>query len=56
MDNSIPKIEQIKTKEYEVKQSKYDNVPKLPMRPMLLGPNGSGKTILLQNMTLNIYR
>ena len=56
MHNLIPKIEPIKTKEYEVKQSKYDNVPKLPLRSMLLGPSGSGKTILLQNRILNIYR
>ena len=56
MHNSIPKIEPIKTKEYAVKQSKYDNVPKLPMRSMLLGPSGSGKTMLLQNNKLNIYR
>ena len=56
MHNLIPKIEPIKTKEFEGKQSKYDHVPKLPMRSMLLGPSGSGKTILLQNMILNIYR
>ena len=50
------KIEPIRLKEYEVKQSKYDIAPKLPMRSVILGPSGSGKTVLLQNMILNIYR
>jgi len=50
------KIEPIKLKEYEVKQSKYDIAPKIPFRSVILGPSGSGKTILLQNMILNIYK
>ena len=51
-----PKIEPVKIKEYEVKQSKYNIVSKLPMRSVILGPSGSGKTVLLQNMILDIYR
>ena len=50
------KIEPIKLKEYETKQSKYDIAPKIPFRSVILGPSGSGKSILLQNMILNIYR
>jgi len=50
------KIEPIKLKEYETKQSKYDIAPKIPFRSIILGPSGSGKTILLQNMILNIYK
>ena len=46
----------IKLKEYEVKQSKYNVVSKLPMRSIILGPSGSGKSILLQNFILDIYR
>ena len=53
---NVPKIEPIKTKEYEVKQSKYEEIPKLPMRSMIVGPSGSGKTILLQNTILDIYK
>ena len=53
---AIPKIEPIKLKEYETKQSKYSIVPKIPFRSVVLGPSGSGKTILLQNLILNIYR
>ena len=50
------KIEPIRLKEYEVKQSKYDIAPKLPTRSVILGPSGSGKSVLLQNMILNIYK
>ena len=49
-------IKPIKTKEYSVKQSKYDVCGKLPIRSIVLGPSGSGKTILLQNMILNLYK
>ena len=54
---STPKITPIHLKEYDCKQSKYnDVVPKLPMRSMLCRPSSSGKTVLLSNMTLDIYR
>jgi ABC-type lipoprotein export system ATPase subunit len=56
MENNIPKIKPIQTKEYETKQSKYNVVSKLPLRSIVLGPSGSGKSILLQNMILDIYR
>ena len=56
-ENKIPKILPIKLKEYETKQSKYDIVPKIPFRSIVLGPSGSGKkTILLQTMILDIYK
>jgi hypothetical protein len=51
-----PKIKPIALKEYTAKQSKYKQVPQLPSRTILLGPSGSGKGILLQNMILDIYR
>ena len=54
---SAPKITPIQLKEYNCKQSKYnDVVPKLPMRSMLVGPSGGGKTVLLTSMVLDIYR
>ena len=54
---TAPEIKPINTKEYTVKQSKYgDVVPKLPMRSMIIAPSGAGKTVLLQNMILDIYR
>ena len=56
MDKLVPTIQPIKIKEYEVKQSKYHQCGKLPIRSILLGPSGAGKGILLQNMILDIYR
>ena len=53
---AAPDIKPIKLKEYETKQSKHEQVGKLPMRAMLCAPSGGGKTILLQNMILDIYR
>ena len=50
-----PKIEPIEVKEYTVKQSEYDVVGKLPIRSVILGTSGSGKTVLLQSMILDIY-
>ena len=55
MSDDIPNIKPIKLKEYEVKQSKYKVAAKLPMRSIILGPSGSGKSILLQNFILDIY-
>ena len=52
----IPKVQPILTKEFEVKQSKYDVAGKLPIRSVILGPSGSGKTVLLQSMILDIYK
>ena len=46
----------IKLQEYTCKQSKHDIVPKLPLRGILLAPSGSGKTVLLSNLILNVYR
>ena len=51
-----PKIEPIQVTEFTVKQSKYDVVGKLPIRSVILGPSGSGKSILLQNFILDVYK
>ena len=58
MDNNEDnlKIKPIRTKEYEVKQSKYHQCGHLPIRNVILGPSGNGKTVLLQNMILNLYK
>ena len=53
---SKPDIAPISIKQVETKQSKYDQVQKLPVRGILLGPSGAGKGVLLQNMILDIYR
>ena len=54
MSDDIPTIKPIKLKEYEVKQSKYSVASKLPLRSIILGPSGSGKSILSQNFILDI--
>jgi hypothetical protein len=52
----IPKIQPIKVQEFEVKQSHYNVVGKLPTRAILCAPSGGGKTVLLSNLILDIYR
>ncbi len=41
----IPDIKPIKLKEYNVKQSKYNMVGRIPIRQIVLGPSGSGEGI-----------
>ena len=54
--SNIPKIEPIKVQEFEVKQSKYEMVGKLPTRAILCAPSGGGRTVLLSNLILDVYR
>ena len=57
VENIALTISPMKHIEYECKQSKYgEHVPKLLMRSMIPAPSGQGKTVLLQNMILDIYR
>ena len=53
---SKPNIVPIKVKEYQVKQSKYEHVALLPTRSVINASSGSGKTVLIQNLILDIYR
>jgi len=53
---ATPKIEPYKVLEHSCKQSNFDVAPKLPVRGMLVAPSGAGKTILLTNFILNIYK
>ena len=54
---ATPKVTPIQLKEYTCNQSHYgDIVPKLPMRSMLVAPSGAGKTVLLTNMILDMYK
>ena len=56
LDLKAPKLEPIKLKEFETKQNKYPMAPQIPFGSVILWPSGSRKTILLQNMILDIYR
>ena len=55
MHESIAKIEPIKVQEFNVKQSKYSVVGKLPTRSIICAPSGGGKTNLLVNLILDVY-
>ena len=56
--NVGPEIKPLNTGviQYNTKQSNYDNAAKLPCRSILLRPSGSGKTFLLTNLILDVYR
>ena len=56
LDNKVPIIKPIKLQEFDTKQSKYDMAPRVPFRSLVLAPSGGGKTVLIQNMILDIYR
>ena len=51
-----PVIRPHRCRDYTCRQSRFEHVPSLPTRMILLAPSGSGKTILLQNLLLDIYR
>jgi hypothetical protein len=50
------KITPISVKSFTCKQSKHGTVPALPLRGVILAPSGSGKTVLLANLILKVYR
>ena len=52
---SVPLIAPHKTKNYHIKQSKYDVVPKLPLKSIIYAPGNSGKTALITNLIERIY-
>ena len=52
----IPNIQPYNHDKYTSKQSHYEMVSELPTRSMLLGPTKSGKSIVSQNLILDIYR
>lgn len=53
---SVPLIVAQKTKTYQIKQSKFDVVPKLPFKSIIYAPSNSGKTVLITNLIENVYR
>ena len=56
MKNHIsPDIRPIDETTYEFLQSKYKVAPKVPFRAITTGPSGSGKSVLLTNMVLDIH-
>jgi hypothetical protein len=55
-NNNDLKITPISLKNFTCKQSKHGTVPTLPLRGVILAPSGSGKTVLLANLILKVYR
>ncbi len=49
-------ITPISVKDFTCKQSEHPFMPKLPLRGVILAPSGSGKTVLLSNLILKMYR
>ncbi len=54
--SKAPKVEPIHVQEFTVKQSTYDVSRKLSTPSDMLGPSGSGETVQLQNVILDICR
>ena len=46
----------IKIKQYKHKQSAYEHVPTLPTRQLINAPSGTGKTVLLVNQLIDVYK
>ena len=44
-----------KTKQYNIKQSKFEQVPKVPFRGVIVSPSGGGKSVTINNMITNLY-
>jgi hypothetical protein len=44
------------TAQYSYAQSRFKNVPELPMRAICVAPSGGGKTTLMVSLILDIYR
>ena len=52
----VPIIKPINITEYEFKQPKYEHVLKLLFRSIIVASSTGGKTVLVQNLILNVYR
>ena len=55
-NNNIPIVKPINIPEYKYKQSKYDMVPRVPFRSIIVASSTGGKSVLIQNLLLNVYR
>ena len=55
-NNTVPIIKPRNITEYDYKQSKYPHVPKIPFRSIIVASSTGGKTVLIQNLILDVYR
>ena len=56
MSEEIPKVEPIDIPEYKYENSKFDMMPKLPARMLCVASSTGGKSVLIANLILKIYR
>ena len=52
MREEIPKVEPIDIPEYNIKNRKFDMMPKLPARMLCVASSTGGKKVLIQNLIL----
>ena len=52
----IPTVEPIDIPQYKYKNSKYEILPKLPARMIAVASSTGGKSVLIQNLILKMYR
>ena len=50
------KIEPIKLKKYDNKQPEHEILPRVPFRFTMIAPTYSGKTVLISNIIMRLYR
>ena len=55
MSETIPTVEPIDIPDF-LKKYKYEMMPKLPDRMLCVASSTGGKTVLIQNLILKIYR
>ena len=58
-EGATPQLKPLKVAEYDSKQSRYKHIAecgKLPVRGCVLAPSSGGKTQLLANLILDVYR
>ena len=53
---NTPIVKPYKTKEYTFTQSNYEVAPRIPFSIVITGQSRSGKTVLLSNLILDIYK
>ena len=56
MSDNVPTVEPIDIPKYQFKNSKYEMMPSLPARMLAVASSTGGKTVLIQNLILKIYR
>ena len=56
MSDNVPTVEPIDIPKYQFKNSKYEMMPSLPARMLAVASSTGGKTVLIQNLMLKIYR